>query len=71
MAEKIKLTIDEKWEVVKRYYESLYQHPITKAYIRFKIRPPDQTIQFLFSEMKKLVDAEILHQEQIRKKLEI
>jgi len=57
MSKKIELTIDEKWEVCKRYFESCYKDPITKAYIKLKRRPDDVKVQFYFTSMKKLADT--------------
>lgn len=56
---KIELTIEEKWNIVKRYYETTYKDPITKAYIKFNSRPNDVMINYLFVQMKKLVDCEL------------
>jgi len=40
-------SIDEKWEIVRSRYESAYK-------IKFKARPSDDKIEFLYAEMQKL-----------------
>lgn len=51
---KKELTIDEKYLVVQPYYERVY-------HIRFKERPSDLQINFLYVQMRKLAGSERVH----------
>lgn len=50
------VTLDEKWELVKAYYEPSYK-------IKFEARLDDDKIEFLFSEMMKLGESVRKHYE--------
>lgn len=48
------MTIDEKWEKVRSYYESVYKDPKTGIKIKFSQRIPDADIEILFKKMNLL-----------------
>lgn len=49
MMEKNPVTIEDKWEIVKPYYERSYK-------IKFDKRPPDVKINWLYEQMKLLTE---------------
>jgi hypothetical protein len=48
------LTIDEKWDAVRSYYQRFYKDPVTKQPIYFKKRLEDAQIEDLYKNMEKL-----------------
>lgn len=58
---KTKLTVEEKWVIVRRHYENAYRDPITNAYVKFGKMPNEIIVNFLFNQMKKLWDEEYEH----------
>ena len=56
------MTPDDKWLEVRKYYE--------RGNVRFKFRPSDKKIEFLYSEMKKLQETFQVHFERSRKDIQ-
>lgn len=54
MKGKLVVLIDKKWEIVKAHYEAAYRDPETKMPIRFRSRPKDDQIEYLYDQLKKL-----------------